>query len=110
MPVPLHRQRLKRRGYNQVSEILLPVQKALKIEVLAHSCMRVKYTRAQSELSAVSRKRNLSNAFEITEPIPYQHIALVDDVVTTGSTVKALSLLLKEAGVEQIDVWCICRA
>ncbi|PCH55186.1 MAG: phosphoribosyltransferase [Legionellales bacterium] len=110
IPVPLHLKRLKQRGYNQVVEILHPVTTTLKLPVLLDACVRVKNTQAQSSLDSTARVANIADAFEIVAPIPYTHVALVDDVVTTGSTVNALSKILKQHGVEQVDVWCVCRA
>jgi predicted amidophosphoribosyltransferase len=61
-------------------------------------------------MDKAERKQNLKDAFQVVKPIIFEHIAIIDDVVTTGSTVHAMSQVLKEAGVDQIDIWCICRA
>lgn len=110
IPVPLHESRLRKRGFNQALELLWPVHKQIDIPVLFDACVRVKKTTAQSQLDKSRRKRNLKSAFQILKPIPYEHVAIMDDVVTTGSTVNALTHVLKEAGITTVDIWCICRA
>lgn len=110
IPVPLHDKRLRSRGFNQAVELLWPLKKRCAVPIVLDHCQRVRKTTAQSGLNKESRQRNIKNAFEVMKPIPYEHVAIVDDVVTTGSTVAALSRALKAAGVEQVDVWCLCRA
>jgi len=110
IPVPLYKSRLRKRGFNQAAELLLPLKKRVKLPVLLDICERVRPTKPQSKLDALDRKFNLKNAFQVKNSLGLEHVALVDDVVTTGSTVNAISQKLKEAGVLQVDVWCICRA
>lgn len=110
LPVPLHIDRLRKRGFNQALELSWPVHKRCKIPVLLTTCVRVKNTLPQAKLDKSRRKRNMQGVFQLQSTLPFTHIAIVDDVVTTGSTVQALCRVLKEAGVQQIDVWCICRA
>jgi ComF family protein len=110
IPVPLHERRLKQRGYNQALEICTPVSKNLQIPLNTQLCKRIKYTRQQTRLDKSQRIDNLEGAFSVNLALNYKHVAIVDDVVTTGSTVKALSIALRNAGVEIIDVWCVCRA
>jgi len=81
-------------------------------------CYRQKSTQAQSSLNRWDRKKNLQEAFalrgaiQVTQAqyLPDLHLAIVDDVMTTGATVQALAKTLKQAGVRQVDVWCIARA
>jgi predicted amidophosphoribosyltransferase len=74
-------------------------------------CWRTKATTAQTKLGKADRQKNLAAAFAVDPAIArYQHVAIFDDVVTTGATVGALVLALKSAGVERVDIWCICRA
>jgi ComF family protein len=110
IPVPLHRKRLRKRGFNQAVEIALPIKKRLRIPILYHYFLRIKDTVPQSALSKYYRFNNLKSVFRVTEKLPYQHVAIIDDVVTTGNTVSALCELLKEKGVMQIDIWCVARA
>lgn len=108
IPVPLHLKRYQQRGYNQVLEICRPLGKLLKTPVNTSSTHRRIHTLAQSKLKLDQRLINVKNAF-VANILPYKHVALVDDVVTTGSTVRAMSLALHAAGIEQIDIWCVCR-
>ncbi|HQY22412.1 MAG TPA: hypothetical protein PK389_01455 [Gammaproteobacteria bacterium] len=110
IPVPLHIDRLRKRGFNQALELLWPIHKKTKIPVVFDACVRIRKTTAQAQLDKTRRKRNLKSAFQIVKPIPFEHVAIMDDVVTTGSTVNALTQVLKEAGVTTVDIWCICRA
>ncbi len=70
---------------------------------------RIKATKQQQGLDKDQRKQNLHQAFKLNHRPKIKHVAIVDDVVTTGSTVQQLSQLLLEAGVETVDIYCICR-
>jgi len=109
IPVPLHASRLKERGYNQALEIARPVAKKLNIYIDKYSCKRTKNTAPQLGLTEHDRQSNLHGAFQVTKLINAKHVAIFDDVVTTGSTVRELSLLLRKSGVEQVDVWCVAK-
>jgi len=110
LPVPLHRKRLQQRGFNQAIEIARPISKVLKLAIDSRYCRRIKATPAQSGLNASERKKNLRGSFRIKGNHNYKHVAIVDDVVTTGSTIKEFSLTLQKASIERIDVWCCARA
>lgn len=110
IPVPLHKLRQRERGYNQAFEICKPLAKILNIPLGAHICKRVKHTQRQSRLNRLQRNTNLTKAFTAKIDSRYKHIAIVDDVVTTGSTVRAMCVVLLRAGVETIDIWCVARA
>lgn len=109
IPVPLHYKRLRERGFNQAMEIAKPISRALRIPVLRNHCTRTKSTLPQSRLSASARQRNIRAAFSIKREIAFQHVAIVDDVMTTGETVRVFSQLLAEHGVKNIEVWCCAR-
>lgn len=114
IPVPLHPRRLAERGYNQSLELARPIAKALGLPVEARLIQRERHTRAQRTLNAATRQRNLDRAFAIDERRLAQlghpvHVALVDDVLTTGATVGAIANLLQRHGVADIDVWCVAR-
>jgi len=111
IPVPLHKKRLHQRGFNQVMEIARSINKKLKISIDYKSCLRVRDTLAQSELPANQRRTNVKNAFALQtqKNLFNQHIALLDDVMTTGHTLTELSRILYDAGVKRIDVWCCAR-
>lgn len=110
IPIPLHTKRLKKRGYNQALEIARPIHKFLKIPIDITSCQRIKYTAPQATLHADKRQENVKNAFVVYKDFSNQHVAILDDVITTGSTITALALALKKAGAKRIDVWCCARA
>lgn len=109
LPVPLHEKRLRARGFNQALELLWPIQKQCQIPLLLNACTRIRQTSPQAKLDKTRRQRNVKDAFRVTA-LPFDHVAIMDDVVTTGSTVAELSRALKAVGVQQVDVWCVCRA
>lgn len=109
IPVPLHKQRLQQRGFNQALELARIVSKQLKIPLNYTLCQRNKATPFQSGLSAKQRKQNLKNAFSISNAHSYKHVAIFDDVVTTGTTANELAKQLKQSGVEIVEVWAIAR-
>lgn len=110
IPVPLHKIRYRERGFNQSLEIAKNLSKRLKIPVDTKSCVRNRHTPHQFNLSAKQRHKNVSNAFSVKQAINAQHIAILDDVMTTGSTVKELAKAIKKSGVNQVDVWVCARA
>ncbi len=109
IPVPLHPQRLQERGFNQALELARIIAKKLNIPLDYALCQRNKATPFQSDLSAKQRKQNLKNAFGVSQKHSYKHVAIFDDVVTTGTTVNELARQLKQSGVETIEVWAIAR-
>ncbi|WP_262966099.1 ComF family protein [Methylobacter psychrophilus] len=110
LPVPLHKTRYQQRGFNQAIEIAKTVAKELKIPLDLNSCIRHRDTPHQTALTAKQRRKNIQNSFSIIKPLHAQHIAILDDVMTTGSTAHELAYLLKKAGVDQVDVWVCARA
>ena len=111
IPVPLHPARLKQRGFNQSFELSVHCSRALKIPLISSSLRRRRNTPAQSGLSSIERRRNLRHAFYWTgTDIQGLHIALVDDVLTTGSTVTECAKLLLRNGAARVDVWTAARA
>jgi ComF family protein len=110
IPVPLHPHRLRERGFNQAVEIARPIAKALQIPLSTNIIQRIKPTLPQATLSSDARRDNIEHAFAVTSTISQKHIALIDDVVTTGNTVIELSRTLKRHGIQKIDIWCIARA
>lgn len=109
LPMPLHRQRLKERGFNQAVEIARPISRALKIPLDTQGIARKKATQPQSSLPAKERRQNVAHAFRAKHRYDGLHLAVVDDVMTTGQTVSALATLLKKQGAKRIDVWCAAR-
>ncbi len=109
VPVPLHKHRLRERGYNQALELARPIAKQLNIPIDFNSCVRIKHTEAQSLIPAKQRQKNVKNAFEVSKNFSAQHVAIIDDVITTGSTIKELSNVLLQSGVSRIDLWCCAK-
>ncbi|MDR3387850.1 MAG: ComF family protein [Rudaea sp.] len=111
LPVPLHASRLRERGYNQALELARPLARALEIPVLHAALQRTRATPAQVNLDAKVRRRNLQGAFAVVENVALPaHVALVDDVMTTGATLRECARVLLRAGVERVDVWALARA
>jgi ComF family protein len=109
IPVPLHPIRLRERGYNQALELARPLSQRLHLPLEPHVVQRQRHTLPQSELSGSARRRNLRHAFRLDAPLPYQHVALIDDVVTTGSTLNELARVLRQSGVKSIQIWAVAR-
>ena len=109
LPVPLHTKRLQQRGFNQAVELVKPMASALHIPLLKTAVIRQKYTQAQSALDYAQRQANIAEAFALAQHLPYQHIAIFDDVITTGATVAALAELLTQSGVKQVEIWSFAR-
>ena len=108
IPVPLHRKRLRQRGYNQALELARPIARHLYLPLEKWHCQRTRFTPAQTSLNAKQRYKNMRDAFNIKK-LQAKHVAIIDDVMTTGATVNALSRCLRQAGAERIDVWLCAR-
>jgi len=111
LPVPLAGKRLRQRGFNQAAMLARWLSQSLNLPCEEQVLRRVKETGAQQDLDAKARKHNLRNAFEIMPDAQVQgrHLALVDDVLTTGATAQALARLLMNAGAARVDVYCLAR-
>jgi len=109
IPVPLHAKRLQKRGFNQALEIARPISNLLKLPINSTLCLRIKHTSAQAMLPAEKRSQNMKNAFFIKQSLAGYHIAVIDDVITTGHTITELSDTLKKAGARKIDIWCVAK-
>ena len=109
IPVPLHPRRLRQRGFNQALELARPLGRRLGIPVDAACCRRLRQTPAQAGLDRKHRQRNLAGAFAVAGSLGYRHLALVDDVVTTGATTAELARTLRRAGATRIEVWALAR-
>lgn len=110
IPVPLAPRRYRQRGYNQAGELALPIGKMTGISVRNDLVMRTRETQEQTALDQKARRKNLRRAFEIAAKLPAPHVAILDDVVTTGSTVDELAKVLRRAGAKRIEVWAVARA
>lgn len=102
IPIPLHRKRMEKRGYNQAELIAGALGKTLCIPVDSRLMKRKVNTRPQKELDYRERKQNMKNAFFLKGENRYRRILLVDDIYTTGSTIEAAAELLKRNGAENV--------
>jgi ComF family protein len=104
VPVPLHPDRLERRGYNQAELLAQGAARFLHIPVMADAVLRVRATPPQNSLSPHERKQNMQGAFYVQVPskVAGRKILMVDDVHTTGATLNALGLELMHAGAESV--------
>lgn len=109
VPVPLHTARLRERGYNQALELARPLAAGLGLPLAHGALRRVRATAAQTGLGARQRQRNLEAAF-VAARLTGLRIALIDDVMTTGSTLKACTRALLAAGAREVEVWVLARA
>jgi len=110
IPVPLHSGRYRARGFNQAAELAKPIARALNMPLELKRCRRIRQTVPQASLHANLREKNIRNAFEVTEKIPADYVAIIDDVVTTGATVKELSRTLINSGIKRIEIWTCAKA
>ena len=110
LPVPLHPSRLRERGYNQAREIARIWSRDFDIPIDQRALRRVRATPLQSGLSATQRADNVRQAFDYSAKRDYRHVAVVDDIVTTGSTVTEITRLLHRGGVEFVEIWALARA
>jgi ComF family protein len=109
LPVPLHPRRYRERGFNQSAEIAEALSRHLGIPMNTTLCTRIRQTPAQAGLSARARRGNLRGAFGVSKTRLPAHIAIIDDVVTTGTTVNELARTLRRAGVVYLQVWSLAR-
>lgn len=109
IPVPLHPARLVERGFNQARELARPLVRGGRLQLLDGVCRRTVATPPQAGLTARQRYRNLAGAFAVTGDLAGRRLAIVDDVLTTGSTAAALSRALLAAGAVSVEVWAVAR-
>jgi ComF family protein len=110
IPLPLHHRRLRARGFDQTLELARPLARALALPLRDDVLARVRETAPQSRLDAAARRRNLKGAFVVRPGIALPaHVALIDDVMTTGATLHAAAAALRRAGVARVDAWVCAR-
>ena len=110
VPIPLHRRRLRQRGYDQALELAKPLAAACDLPLRDDLLRRARATAAQSRLHADQRKRNLRNAFEVdAAAVLPPCVVLVDDVMTTGATLHVAARALRKAGVARVEAWVCAR-
>lgn len=109
LPMPLHDERLRERGFNQALEIARVVARRLHIPLDRRSCRRVRATRQQAGLSLEERRRNMRGAFACDTRLDGRHVVLLDDVMTSGASLNALAVAVRKAGAARIDCWVVAR-
>lgn len=108
VPMPLHPSRRRQRGFNQAVLLARGAARPLGLPVRDRDVRRVRDTGSLTDLPAASRRRALKGAFVVAKALP-AHVAIVDDVMTTGASAESLTRVLKAAGVERVDVWTLAR-
>jgi ComF family protein len=109
MPMPLHDARLRERGFNQALEIARSISKSTRIPLLADVCQRIRDTPSQTQLPWKEREKNIRGAFACEADFSGKHVAILDDVMTTGSSLNELSKLLHKRGAAQVSAWVVAR-
>ncbi|HEY6641488.1 ComF family protein [Povalibacter sp.] len=110
VPMPLAQKRFEQRGYNQAIELAAVIERRLPVRVRTDLVVRSRETLEQAELDRKQRSRNVRGAFSLSGELRGRHVAIIDDVVTTGSTVNELARVLRRAGARRVDVWAVARA
>ena len=111
LAVPLHISRLRKREFNQSLSLTSPVAQHLDVPLLIDSLVRIKQTPPQTTLEWKDRRSNVRNAFSVRRPqdVENKELLLVDDVLTTGSTVNECARMLRNAGAKSIHVLALAR-
>ena len=109
LPVPLHPARLRVRGFNQTAEIARPVARRLGIPLVTDLALRIRPGAPQSRLARALRRVNVRGAFVVRAPLAGEHVAVLDDVITTGATAAELARTLLRAGASRVDLWAVAR-
>jgi len=107
--MPLHPLRLRDRGFNQSVELARRIGHKLALPLLPHACQRVRDTPPQSVLSWKERGKNMRDAFVCNEDLSGKHIAVVDDVMTSGASINEVALTLRHAGAAEVSAWVVAR-
>ncbi len=110
VPLPLHRTRLRERGFNQALELARPVAHALKKPIDTDCCTRVSHTAAQAGLPWRERAKNIHGAFQCAKNLSDKRILLIDDVMTTGASLNECSRTLKLHGAKEVILLVVARA
>jgi ComF family protein len=110
VPVPLHPLRLRERGFNQSLELARAAAHRLRIPLKVEGLKRIRYTTPQTRLDTQARQTNPLGAFMLNHSLRGSRIALIDDVMTTASTVSECARILRTGGVADIEIWIIARA
>ena len=109
IPIPLHPKKLRLRGYNQSTELAKTLSKQLNIPLDSNNLIRTKNTLPQTQLPYNKRKQNMNSAFQYRHKGLPKHIALIDDVLTTGHTADMAAKVCLKHGAKTVEVWTIAR-
>lgn len=109
LAMPLSHARLRKRGFNQSLEIAKPLCRALGLVLLPHACERIRDTESQTTLPWKERSKNVRGAFACRENLAGKHVAIIDDVMTSGASVNELAKTLKKSGAARVSAWVIAR-
>lgn len=110
VPLPLHPRRLRERGFNQALELARPLARAWRIPIDARSCRRIRHTAVQAELPWRERARNVRGAFDCASDFTGKRLLLIDDVMTTGSSLDELARTVKLHGAAEVVLLVVARA
>lgn len=108
IPVPMHRKRLKQRGYNQSHLLCRAIGRQLNIKT-CNIIHKRQATATQTTQTAIARKDSIRNSFVLKKPINANKVVIIDDVMTTGATTTEIAKLLKKSGISNIEVWVLAR-
>jgi ComF family protein len=109
IPVPLYKTRKRERGYNQSEEVANALANIFQIPVKSEHLLRIRPTSSQTKMNKEQREKNIKNVFYCPKKLHGNNILLVDDVITTGSTIEVCVNTLKEAGAKRVDVFVIAH-
>ena len=109
VPMPLHPARLRERGFNQALEIARGVSRKSGVALLPGICRRIKDTPSQTGLPWKEREKNIRNAFTCEADLKGKHVAMLDDVMTTGATLNELAKALRKSGAAHVSGWVVAR-
>ena len=109
IPVPLHAERLRQRGFNQAYEIARPIAATMNLTLVTSGVKRSVPTQAQTLVDAYRRSTNVEYAFRAHGRFEGATIAIIDDVITTGATINSLARDLRRAGAADVHAWCLAR-
>ncbi|HEU0187160.1 MAG TPA: phosphoribosyltransferase family protein, partial [Gallionellaceae bacterium] len=109
VPMPLHPLRLRERGFNQSLLLARELGARFKLPVLEQACQRTRNTSPQSGLPWKERGKNMRKAFVASEAVSGKHVAVVDDVMTTGASLNELAQALRHAGATEVSTWVVAR-
>lgn len=107
--VPMHNRQLRKRGFNQSTQLAKQLSKQLNLPIINGALIKDKLTPRQATQTLAARKNNLKGSFKLQHTINYKHLAVVDDVVTSGATAQEIAKILKKNGVDYVHIWGVAR-